>query len=76
MSKARDMPESQEQQVTGTELASVDKVCTVECAFHMLIKVCYLFIYLLLLLLLLYILCMFDICNYLFHLEVQILNAL
>ncbi len=46
MSKARDMPESQEQQVTGTELASVDKVCTVECAFHMLIKVCYLFIYL------------------------------
>jgi membrane protein required for beta-lactamase induction len=44
MSKARDMPESQEQQVTGTELASVDKVCTVECAFHMLIKVCYLFI--------------------------------
>jgi hypothetical protein len=71
MSKARDMPESQEQQVTGTELASVDKVCTVECAFHMLIKVCYLFIYLFII-----IICVFDICNYLFHLEVQILNAL
>jgi hypothetical protein len=41
MSKARDMPESREQPFAGTELASFDKVCAVECASHMLIKVCY-----------------------------------